>query len=704
MYSGRRMVGSNASSLQATTARPLNAVWRTKLKAAKRLRLLLLPAAVFCFHALRLFGQATDGNLVGTVRDDSGAAVPEAQVKITNRTTNLETTTRSNGSGDYRFNNIPVGAYDLSVSAPGFRAMTERNVAVELNKTATVNVSLQVGPVTQTVEVTEAAATIDTTTAQLQSAFTSQQARDLPSTSVGSGVLNLSLLSAGVSSSGGLGYGTGPSIGGQRPTNNSFNIEGVDNNRKDVTGPVVFVSNEAVSEFSILQNQFSPEFGHSSGGQFNTVIKSGTNAVHGSIYEYLQNRNLNAIDQLFQNQGLTRNPRLDENRLGATAGGPILKDKWFIFGNYEYNPVGQNSTPAGGINAPTVGGYAMLATLAGISQTNLSVLRQYLPAATAPTTTTTVNGTAIPIGPVPIVGPNFLNHYDWLISSDFKISDRDQLRGRYVENRIRGIDNTPNLPAFYTPSTTDTHLVSLAEFHTFSPNITNEVRLSYNRFNNPVNAGNFKFPGLSAFPNIVIENDLNVQLGPDPNSPQGTILNTYQWTENLNWTKNHHTFKFGYDGRKLIAPQSFVQRSRGDYDYLTLNEFLRDVAPGDLGERSVGLSPYSGNQTATYLYANDTWRIRPNLTLSGGVRYEYTTVPAGAQLQRLNSASAVPGLISFNAPQPRRPTSLRGSASPTRQARAETLQCAPASVSPTIRSTITSAYSLCRRSLRPLTM
>src|SRR5260370_26782427 len=315
MYSSRRMVGWNASSLQATTARLLNAVGRTKLKSAKRLRLLLLLAAVFCFHALRLFGQATDGNLVGTVRDDSGAAVPEAQVIITNRTTNLETTTRSNGSGDYRFNNIPVGAYDLSVSASGFRAMTERNVAVELNKTTTVNVSLQVGPVTQTVEVTEAAATIDTTTAHLQSAFTSLQAMNLPSTSVGSGVLNLSLLSAGVSSSGGLGYGAGPSIGGQRPTNNSFSIDGVDNNRKDVTGPVVYVSNEAVAEFSLLQNQFSPEFGHSSGGQFNTVIKSGTNQLHGSLYDYLLNRNLNPIDHLFQNQGIHANQPSHSNRL-----------------------------------------------------------------------------------------------------------------------------------------------------------------------------------------------------------------------------------------------------------------------------------------------------------------------------------------------------------------------------------------------------
>ena len=285
-----------------------------------------------CICALTLLGQATDGNLVGAITDATGAAFPDAQVEIINRATNIVTSTKSNASGEYRFSNIPVGSYDLTVVAKGFRTTTERGVAVELNKTATLNVSVQVGSVTETVEVSEAAVSIDTTTEQLQSIFTAQQAKDLPTTSTGSGVLNLSLLSAGVASSGGLGYGTGPSVGGQRPTNNSFNIDGVDNNRKDVTGPVVFVSNEAVAEFSLLQNQFSPEFGHSSGGQFNTVIKSGTNDVHGSIYEYLQNRNLNAIDQLFQNQGLTKNPRFDDNRLGATAGGPILKDKWFIYG------------------------------------------------------------------------------------------------------------------------------------------------------------------------------------------------------------------------------------------------------------------------------------------------------------------------------------------------------------------------------------
>src|SRR5204863_9520836 len=127
------------------------------------------------------------------------------------------------------------------------------------------------------------------------------------------GVYNLALIGAGVASSGGVGVGYGPSIGGQRPRNNSFNVDGVDNNRKDVTGPVLFIPNDAVAEFTVLQNQFSAEFGHSSGGQFNTVLRGGTNQMHGMVYDYLQNRHLNAMDQADKRQGLTANPRFDLN-------------------------------------------------------------------------------------------------------------------------------------------------------------------------------------------------------------------------------------------------------------------------------------------------------------------------------------------------------------------------------------------------------
>src|SRR6202042_2748691 len=150
-----------------------------------------------------------------------------------------------------------------------------------------------------------------------------------------SGVLNVSLLSPGVASSGGLGIGSGPSIGGQRPRNNNFEIEGVDNNNKSTTGPLVYVPNDSVGNFTLITNQFSPEFGHSAGGQFNTTVISGSNRFHGALYEYFQNRNLNAASGLAG--GKIPNPRYDNNRYGGQVGGPIIKDKLFFFVNYERN-------------------------------------------------------------------------------------------------------------------------------------------------------------------------------------------------------------------------------------------------------------------------------------------------------------------------------------------------------------------------------
>ena len=215
-----------------------------------------------------------------------------------------------------------------------------------LNKTATANITATVAGTTTTVEVSEQAVTIDTTTAQIQNTFEAKQISDLPETSTGSGVVNLSLLNAGVASGGGIGLGTGPSISGQRPRNNNFTVEGVDNNSKSVTGPLLQIPNDAVDNFTVLQNQFSSEFGHSSGGQFNQTIKSGTNTFHGRLYEYFQNRDLNAQDSQnalaqVSNGETPFNPRYDNNRFGGQVGGPIIKNKLFFFTDWEYNPIGQ---------------------------------------------------------------------------------------------------------------------------------------------------------------------------------------------------------------------------------------------------------------------------------------------------------------------------------------------------------------------------
>jgi len=432
--------------------------------------------------------------------------------------------------------------------------------------------------------------------------------------------------------------------------NNNFTVEGVDNNSKSVTGPQVFIPNDAVAEFTVLQNQFNAEFGHSSGGQFNQVVKSGTNELHGVVYDYLRNRNLNALDQQFANSGILSTPRYDQNRLGAEVGGPIVKNKWFYFVNFEYNPLGQASAPAGTVSAPTAAGYAALSGLAGINPTNLSILQQYAPAAASATSSITVAGQSIPVGVIPIAGPNFQNAYYGVASTDYNFSDRDQLRGRFIYNRFSTIDNAATLPTFYTTVPQTFYLATLAEYHTFSPTVMNELRLSYSRQNQNFPAGNFKFPGLDQFPNLTFE-DLNLQLGPDPNAPQFGIQNLYQGTDNITWSKGSHTLKFGTELRKYIAPQSFTQRARGDYDYGTLDLFLRDLVPDQLAQRGVGNVVYYGDQIASYSYINDNWRIRPNFSLNLGVRYEYTTVPFSQRLQTLNAISNVPGVLTFQEPK-----------------------------------------------------
>jgi hypothetical protein len=600
-----------------------------------------------------VYGQASDGAVTGAVADASGAAIPNVGVELENIDTGVKQTANTNQNGVYRFNNVPIGRYRVTAVATGFAATKIENATVELNRTTTVNLTLQVANVSSTVEVVGATAPIDTTTAQVQSTFSAKTIVDMPMSAVGLGPLNVSLLSAGVASSGGLGLGEGPSVGGQRPRNNSFNVEGVDNNRRDVTGSNLRIPNEATAEVTILQNQFSAEFGHSGGGVFNTVVRSGTNELHGSVYEYFQNRNLNALDQAFARQGIYENPRYDDNRLGGSIGGPIIRNKLFYYGLFEYNPIGQASSPSTPTYAPTDAGYQRLASIPGLSQTNLNVLKQYAGSAPTASDTTSVNGVAIPIGILPISLAQYQNNYNWVVSGDYVISDADQLRVRFLSNKATGFSPlvAPNLPAFAQLRDTTSKLFSASYFHTFTPSLTNEFRFGYNRYNDNIPAGNFSFPGLDAFPNILIQNDLQMQIGPFENAPQSGILNTYQGTENINWIKGNHTLKLGGEFRKYITSTFFTQRVRGDYEYSNLERYLSDLTPDLLAQRNLGATPYNGNAISHYWYANDSWRMRRNVTVNLGLRYEYKGIPFGDKQQAVNAGSSVPGLIEFREPK-----------------------------------------------------
>ncbi len=321
-------------------------------------------------------GQTTSGDLVGTVKDPSGAAIANAAVVVTNEDTGVASTVKAGTAGEFRVGNLLPGKYDLVVSSSGFQPFTLRGIVIELNKTSTTNVGLSIGASTTVEVAAEAGAALDTTSTNLTQTFSNVELTDLPSTasggSAGFGVLNASLLSPGVASSGGIGIGVGPSIGGQRPRNNNFTIEGIDNNNKAVTGPLIYLPNDSVESFTLITNQFSPEFGHSSGGQFNTNVLSGTNKFHGRLYEYFQNRNLNA-ESGTQGGKPAINPRYDNNRYGGQVGGPVLRDKLFFFANFERNSIGSN--PAIFSCVPTAAGLTALQSLGtpyGLNANNLA--------------------------------------------------------------------------------------------------------------------------------------------------------------------------------------------------------------------------------------------------------------------------------------------------------------------------------------------
>jgi hypothetical protein len=624
----------------------------------KYFRILALLSAAILVVGLALASgvsaQIISGDLVGTVFDKTGAVVPGASVEAVNVETGVKYTTKATDAGEYRINNLPVGTYNITASSSNFAATTVNGFKVDLNKTTTLPITLEVKGAVTTVEVSGVAPALDTTTAQLSSTFEEKQLADLPSASSGSGVLNLSLLGSGVATSGGVGVGSGPSVGGQRPRNNNFTIEGVDNNSKSVTGPLVFIPNDAVAEFSILQNQFSPEFGHSSGGQFNTVVLSGTNSYHGLAYIYNNNKNYNALDTLQRLEGLTSVPRYDFNRIGGQVGGPIFKNKLFFFANYEYQPLGQAASP-GHICVPDAPGLATIAATPGVSATNLAQFEKYVPAGTVSgvgcTPLAWSGGQSVTTLGLNVVSPSYTNGKILVTSMDYDISSKDQIRGRYIYNKFSGINTAANLPVFYNSVPTTDHLVAINWYHTFTPTLTNEFRVGFNRNASVDSPGSFSYPGLDSFPNLQLI-DMGLQIGPDPNAPQSGIQNTYSAAEAITWTKGAHTFKFGMEGRKLIAPQTFTQRVRGDYDYKTSFLFFTDQIPDHLAERSNGDPVFYGDQVALYEYANDNWRIRQNLTLNLGVRYEYTTTPFTSRSQALNSIASVPGLINFQAPQP----------------------------------------------------
>src|SRR5262249_20445314 len=368
------------------------------------------------------------------------------------------------------------------------------------------------------------------------------------------------------------------------------------------------------------------------------------------------------------NQGVTEVPRLDDNRFGGQVGGPIFKNKLFFFANFEYHPIGQAASPGSPLLAPTAAGYQTLGSIPGVSTANINALQQYAVAPSACTAAdinagtcpaggaVAVGGTPVQVGILPLVAPNWNNTKALTTSMDWNVTDKDQIRGRYLYNDNAQLDTGltgVTLPQFFTVLPQKFHLVAISEYHQFSPMVNNEFRVGFNRFSQFfVDPGKTFLPTLDKFPNLTFDDLGGLNIGPDPNAPQFAIQNLYQLVDNLSWMKGNHSLKFGMEYRKYITPQKFIRRSRGDYEYANFSTFAFDQAPdGSVNERSFGDVGYSGDQYGIFWYVNDNWKVRPNFTLNLGLRYEYTSTPHGWTQQSLNSVADLPGLITFGSPQ-----------------------------------------------------
>ncbi len=614
----------------------------------------------------RLSAQTT-GNLEGTVTTASGAPVPNAKVELDNPATGQSRQVTTDVNGHYRFNDVPLGHYRVLIlsttATPGGANFQPLEVEIQAGSPTTTNltwngVSGAPGAANGTIN-TDSVITAETVPLQMNNAqiehnWNTSIVQNSPETNLvnkngrATGGYNATLSSEAVST--GPGIARGPSVGGQRPISNNYRVDGVDNNNKVEPGPLVYVSNEATASTALFENQATPVFGHSTGGKFNSVARTGTNEFHGAFYDYLQNTHLNAIDQSWSRLGLTNRPRFDQNRLGASLGFPIIPSKIFFFGNFEYIPLGYDAPIGGLMYAPTSAGFQTLAGLPGISSTNLGILQQaFGNRVGAATQNVTIGGTSIPMGLVNNVQHGFQNQYAGTGGLDFTIGQKDAAHARYVHNLIDASNAGQAFGMFTQPASTTALVATVSEDHAFTPSVTNTVRLAYNRWDQSLSNTNFAYPGLSAFPNISVGGLSNLVVGPAALA-QSSIWNTYQGNDTIGFDMRGHSLRVGADVLRYISSVTGLAAFRGNYYYSGIAPFLFDQSPDVLAQQAFGANGFNDNRTLLTAFIQDNWAVRPGFTLNLGVRYSYDTLPAAITRQGTLSNAGVPGLLNFRTP------------------------------------------------------
>src|SRR5437867_361794 len=642
---------------EGTTMR--STVWKVRFAIAVILLLGCSPA----------YGQEA-GSISGRVLDPQGAVVPNVNVRLGQPATGSTRVTVTTAEGLYSFPSLPVGSYTITAEAAGFKRVAVSNIQVEVAQRVQIDLTLDIGAVAEVVEVTAAPAQLQTSDSQIGGVVESKAISDLPLN--GRNFTQLMILMAGSTERGGgtvAGHyvqrpgGIAFSVNGQRQTANQFLIDGfmakeVQHGTNSIE-PII----DALQEFRVQSTNYTAEFGTEAGGQINAVLKSGTNEFHGAAWEFLRNDKLDA-NNFFNNRTATARPQFRRNQFGAAAGGPILRNKSFIFGAYEGTRVRKGITQL--TTVPTAalrnGDFAALGTVTDpltkqpfannvipVSRRNpitTAILEKYVP---LPNRTGVFNWIS--------TDPQKINveQYNWRI--DHRFSDKDLVFGHYLFEdtdfrypRLFPTDDASQLFRGQNVLAAWTHLIGARSL--------NEFRLGFNRFiqnefqgrAGKVNVvkelgmtGLCEIPSCWGVPQMSVTGfaQFGEHGGQSVSGPRAWRTEQFQAQDSFYRTFGAHNFKMGGTVRRHRDNFPEAIYPRGVYSF---NGFLTGQPFGDylLGyprntQTSIDIFSPHFRYAVVEPWVQDDWRLTSELTLNFGLRWEW----AGRPVSEDNSISSV---------------------------------------------------------------
>jgi hypothetical protein len=616
---------------------------------------LLRAFSLLALGALLSRAQVDTGTILGTVRDTTGAVVPNATVTLTNEATSVTQTTTTGANGEYTFTPLRIGRYSVEAKSPGFQAEKKTGVQLDIQQQVVVNFSLAPGQVTSTVEVTAGLPVLQTENASVSQVVQSQEVNDLPLN--GRNYTFLARLAAGVTQGQqeyrGMNAEGMFTANGARPAQNNYLLDGIDNNTSDVdflagASFVIKPPVDAIAEFNLQTSDFSAEFGRAGGAVLNATLKSGTNQFHGSLWEFLRNDKLDAAD-FFQNATGTQKGEYRQNQFGATAGGRIIKDKTFWFADYEGTRIRQAAPQTATV--PTAlehnSGFTNFSDLITLQTGRYTDARgQTYPAGTIfdPATTQQIGpnryirqpfpANMIPAArldpnaiklldlyPLP-TQPGLLNNFSvnrknttdvnsFDIRLDENFSEKDQAFLRYSYSHSPSV-----FPGPFTgyadggsfgqgDQTVDAQGAALSYTHSFNPTLINEARIGFNREHTirqqPYGSDTSNIPAQFGIPGVLqtpgngglpyISLGNLTHLGPSEWLVSDRYSNTVELTENLTKIYGSHTIKTGLEYQNITFPWLAPPFSRGAFDFNGTYTSVPGVTDNSTGLAQMLLTP-----------------------------------------------------------------------------------------------------------------